>query len=76
MGGHLREQIFQGMQKGIRDSLYFCMVSYTQLVIVTKKNESKMSEAKMIQSKAAAIETVEAKNGLTALTSGLPDGYS
>ena len=47
MEGHLRELLFHGIKKGIRDSLCYLSDnpsgSYTQLVVATRKNDSKMS---------------------------------
>ena len=60
------------MEKGIRDSLCYLYdnssFSYTQLEIATRKNESKMSEAKGGRSKAAAVEKVEDNSELAAST--------
>ena len=44
------------------------LVSYTQLTVATRKNKSKMSEAKEMRSRAAVIQTVEDNSKLAALT--------
>ena len=70
--GHLEEQLFHGMSKGIRDSLHYLYdnpsVSYTQLVAVALKKESEQSEAKKVWCKTAKVGTEENNSALAALT--------
>ena len=60
------------MKKGIRGLLCYSYgnpsVSYTQLVVVTQKNVSELSETKEVKSKAAEVVTGEGNSVLAALT--------
>ena len=59
------------MKKGIGDSLHYLygnpLVGYTQLVVAAQKNQSMLSKAKEVKSKAAEVETGGGNSVLVAL---------
>ena len=72
MEGHLKDNCCMKQKKGTQDSLQHLydnpLVSHTQLVVATSKNENVMPVAKEVTVRQLQIETVEDNSELAAFT--------